>query len=240
MQNRRVPLLMVLTSALLLLSCGGGGSPNEFAPGPPVGTPEVTGLNPQANAPSAMLGAAVTATFDQNMDPASAATFVVYGDQTGKLAGVYVGGGTDTLSFNPNLGFKIGEQIEVVLTDMLTSTGGISLESPFVYRFRAEALGGSGNFAVANTVVNQTDTRALVAGDWDGDGDLDLASANNGDNQVDILFNNGAGVFTGGNTVDGQTNTSGLAAGDWDADGDLDVASANFGNNDVDVLENQP
>ena len=71
-----------------------------------MGAPEVTDLDPEANASSAMQGAAVSATFDQNMDPATATTFVVYGDQTGKLAGVYVGGGTDTLGFNPNLGFN--------------------------------------------------------------------------------------------------------------------------------------
>jgi hypothetical protein len=36
----------------------------------------------------------------------------------------------------------------------------------------------------------------LAAGDWDGDGDLDLAVANNGASRVDILENDGDGGFT--------------------------------------------
>ena len=48
---------------------------------------------------------------------------------------------------------------------------------------------GAGDFTAADTVSGQTDTRALAAGDWDGDGDLDLASANFGANTVDVLKN---------------------------------------------------
>jgi hypothetical protein len=185
-----------------------------------------------------LVGSGITATFDQKMDPADAGTFVVYGSLTAKLAGVYSGGGSDTLRFDPDAGFKIGEEIEVILTDLLTSTDGLSLEAPVVYRFRAETLGGSGIFTAADSVAGQTNTSALAAGDWDGDGDVDLASANNGADRVDILENDGTGDFTAADTVSNQTNARGLAAGDWDGDGDLDLAVANNGADRVDILEN--
>ena len=93
---------------------------------------------------------------------------------------------------------------------------------------------------MGSTIAGQSDSRALVAGDWDGNGDLDLASANNGVSQVALLLNDGTGVFTLFDTVPGLINTRGLVAGDWNGDDDLDLASANFGAGAVDVLQNQP
>ena len=201
----------------------------------------MTSLNPAPNDSSVLLASSITAMFDKSMNSGSPSTFVVYGSQTGKLlGGTYTGGGSDTLSFAAGSSFKVGEEIEVILTDMLTSTGGVSLESPFVYRFRAETLGGTGNFTVGDTVSGQTDIRALVAGDWDGDGDLDLAAANFSDSLVAVLRNDGSGHFTLAPTdiVLGQIDVQALVAGDWDGDGDLDLASANFGSSVVGILIN--
>ena len=231
--------ILILLSLFSLLACGGssGGSQNA---GHAAGPPELTSLNPAPNDSSVLLASSITAMFDKSMNSGSPSTFVVYGSQTGKLlGGTYTGGGSDTLSFAAGSSFKVGEEIEVILTDMLTSTGGVSLESPFVYRFRAETLGGTGNFTVGDTVSGQTDIRALVAGDWDGDGDLDLAAANFSDSLVAVLRNDGSGHFTLAPTdiVLGQIDVQALVAGDWDGDGDLDLA-ANSGISTVNVLEN--
>ena len=229
--------ILILLAALSLFACGGGsgGSPEG---GPAANPPELTGLNPAANDSSVLLGSPITATFDKNMSSGSDSTFVLYGSQTGKLDGTYMGGGSDTLSFDAANQFKAGEEIEVILTDFLTSTEGFSLESPIVYRFRAETLGGTGDFTAADTVSGQTNVRALAAGDWDGDGDLDLAAANSGTSVVAILENDGSGDFTAADTVSGQTDVQALAAGDWDGDDDLDLASNN-GISNINVLENE-
>ena len=232
--------ILILLSLFSLLACGGssGGSQNA---GHAAGPPELTSLNPAPNDSSVLLASSITAMFDKSMNSGSPSTFVVYGSQTGKLlGGTYTGGGSDTLSFAAGSSFKVGEEIEVILTDMLTSTGGVSLESPFVYRFRAETLGGTGNFTVGDTVSGQTDIRALVAGDWDGDGDLDLAAANFSDSLVAVLRNDGSGHFTLAPTdiVLGQIDVQALVAGDWDGDGDLDLAAANNGTSTVAILIN--
>ena len=52
-----------------------------------------------------------------------------------------------------------------------------------------ETLDGTGDFAVENTISDQIGARALAAGDWDGDGNLDLAVADFGDNRTDVLGN---------------------------------------------------
>ena len=73
-------------------------------------------------------------------------------------------------------------------------------------------------------------TRGVAWGDWDGDGDLDLAVGNNGVNRV--YENDGLGqtgsLAQAWESVD-IDNTYSMAWGDWDGDGDLDLAAANFG-----------
>lgn len=188
MRTRLVFNLAISASLLIFLSCSSGGSSNKPAAAAP-NAPELTDVDPEVNDPSALLGAVIITTFDQNMEPAAVDTFVVYGTQTGKLTGAYAGGGTDTLSFDPDFGFKIGEEIEIILTDSLSSTGGLFLDAPVVYRFRAETRPGSGNFTTGDSVGSQTNTSGLASGDWDGDGDLDLASANFGASTVSVLEN---------------------------------------------------
>ena len=230
--------ILILLSALILFACGGG-SGGSSSGGATPNPPELMSLDPTDNASSVPVDSSISATFDKNMDEGEESTFVVYGSQTGKLSGTYTGGGSGTLSFDADFEFKPGEEIEVILTDMLTSTDGQFLESPFVYCFRAKTSGGTGIFAVVDTVSGQTGIRALVAGDWDGDGVLDLAAANFDNNEVAILRNDGSGdfTFTAGDAVSPLTDPKVLAAGDWDDDGDLDLA-ANDGTNTVVVLKN--
>jgi len=49
---------------------------------------------------------------------------------------------------------------------------------------------GTGSFAIDDTVLNQIGASALATGDWNSDGDLDLAVANStGGNNVRTLEN---------------------------------------------------
>ncbi len=223
--------IISLLSFLSLVACDGSSNGSSPGAGAIESAPNLTGLDPEANDSSVLQMSDVTATFDKKMVSGSSNTFAVYGSQTGKLAGIYSGGGSETLRFDSNNKFKIGEEIEVTLTNSLTSTDGVSLELPIVYRFRAETLGGTGRFGVADTIRDQTGARALAAGDWDGDGDLDLAVSNFSTNNVRILENDPPGVFNAIDTISGQGGASALAAGDWDGDGDLDLAVAIFSTN---------
>ena len=229
--------ILAFVSLFGIVACGGsGGEP----PPPAANSPILTGVNPAANDTSVILGNSIAATFDKNMNAASAGTFVVYGNQTGKRTGLYTGGGSPTLVFNPDNAFKLGEILEVILTGSLTSTDGATLSLPFVYRFWAEALGGTGtgNFNADDIVLNQFGARGLAAGDWDNDGDIDLAVANFTANTAVIMKNDSAGDFSVFDTVGSQLGASAVVALDWDGDGDLDLAVANDGNNSVGILEN--
>lgn len=70
------------------------------------------------------------------------------------------------------------------------------------------------------------DTASMVFGDYDNDGDLDLAVANWNGGQSRLYVNDGAGNFTGEDQFGiGDPNT--VAWGDFDDDGDLDLAQGN-------------
>jgi hypothetical protein len=70
---------------------------------------------------------------------------------------------------------------------------------------------------------------SVAWGDWDGDGDLDLAVGNHGQaNQV--YQNNGTGgLILQWESVGDEKPTTSVAWGDWDGDGDLDLAVGNNG-----------
>ena len=89
---------------------------------------------------------------------------------------------------------------------------------------------------------HQHNSRDVAWGDWDGDGDPDLAIANyEASNHVYENLGVGSGLaVTPSWTSSNATNHSeALAWGDWNHDGDLDLAVANFGERD-EVYENNP
>ena len=74
---------------------------------------------------------------------------------------------------------------------------------------------------------------AVVTGDFNGDGKLDLATAGN-NGSVSVLLGNGDGTFQAAKTSSVSYGTLSLAVGDFNGDHKLDVATANY--SDVQVL----
>ncbi|MHC5768441.1 MAG: FG-GAP-like repeat-containing protein [Nostoc sp.] len=78
--------------------------------------------------------------------------------------------------------------------------------------------------------------RSVAVGDFNGDGKLDLAVANNGSKTVSVLLGNGTGGFAAATNFTVGTNPRSVTVGDFNGDGKLDLATANFGSNTVSVL----
>src|SRR5262245_32432137 len=75
---------------------------------------------------------------------------------------------------------------------------------------------------------------AVVTGDFNGDGRLDIAVANETISTMSILLGNGDGTFQPAQNFAGGGGPRSLAVGDFNGDGKLDLVTANF--NDVSVL----
>lgn len=93
---------------------------------------------------------------------------------------------------------------------------------------------GQGNFSGTQQVTVGLGPYALAIGDIDGDGDLDLLTANSGrstptasgNTTVSVRLNDGQGNFSGNQEFSVGATPEELVLGDIDGDGDLDVLIA--------------
>jgi hypothetical protein len=98
---------------------------------------------------------------------------------------------------------------------------------------------GNGTFApAASFSTGSADPNAVIAMDFDGDRDVDLATANETSNNATLLWNGGAGTFSAGLQLPVGANPEALVGGDIDRDGDLDLVVSNRNTNTVSVLRN--
>ncbi len=103
--------------------------------------------------------------------------------------------------------------------------------------------GGSGNFTEVATSPESAGTfpQGISTVDVNGDGDQDLAVANQGSNNITILKNNGSANFNQPATSPepvGRRPLDAPAAADFDGDGDQDLAVSNTDDDDVTILAN--
>jgi len=95
---------------------------------------------------------------------------------------------------------------------------------------------GGGVFTQPQNYLVGTRPLQAVAGDFDGDGILDLAVTNWASNDVAILHGHGNGTFGSADTFPCGTRPHGLVAADFNHDGILDLAVADNGAPYVSVL----
>ncbi|MFC1483469.1 LamG-like jellyroll fold domain-containing protein [Candidatus Neomarinimicrobiota bacterium] len=204
--------------------------------------PEIVSTSPTQNALNVAQDAAISVTFDMEMNATSlnASTFVIHASQTGRITGAYsYDAGSYTATFSPGSPFKVGEQVSVTLTTGVQNAAGDSLAIPYSWTFTAEVLGGSGIYTDAvNYGAGDGGPYSVTAADLDGDGDADLAVANDLVGNVLVLLNNGAGGFSDAVNYGVGGDPQSVTAADLDGDGDCDLAVANTASDNVSVLLN--
>jgi len=129
-------------------------------------------------------------------------------------------------SFRPAVAYHAGTSPGSMVTGDFNGDGKLDLVvlegDGYVSKSLSLFLGnGDGTFQPALGVLAGGFQSAAVAGDFNGDGKLDLAVAEYG--YLSILLGNGDGTFVRHQTVN---NSSGICAGDFNGDGILDLAVA--------------
>ena len=91
-------------------------------------------------------------------------------------------------------------------------------------------LGAAQSFGVGNS------PDSVAVADLNGDGDLDLVTANWSSDTVSVLLGVGDGTLAGSQTFGAGNGPFEMAVGDLDSDGALDLVTLNAVSNDVSVL----
>jgi hypothetical protein len=95
------------------------------------------------------------------------------------------------------------------------------LAQPHVWQLTAAATSSTGVFSGGTALSLPVGTRAVVSGDVDGDGDVDLVALN--DRTLSTRLNDGTGTYFPRPDVALTIATLAAALGDVDGDGDLDL-----------------
>jgi hypothetical protein len=175
----------------------------------------------------------------------------VAGDPNGQVA-VWLGNGDGT--FQPGGRYDVGNAPKFVAVDDFDGrhyTNGQPILDLAVTNYDSSDISillgngdGTGTFRPQLRVPTGTGTNpvGIVTGDFNGDGHLDLATANFGSNNVSVLLGKGDGTFPSQKRFAAGAIPFGLVTGDFDgrhyANGQpiLDLAVANQHSNDVSVL----
>lgn len=204
--------------------------------------PTIIGRAPERDTYGAAPAANVVITFSQAMNSGTAApgAIRVINTQTRQpVPATYSGGSTNSITANPFSDFHAGEQAWVTVTTQAQSqVGNTPLAKAFVYRFTAAARKASAKFTANPDVPVGTGAQAIAAADVDGDGKIDLITANSGANTVSVRLNDGTGAFIGTTNIAVGTAPRAVTAADVDNDGDLDLLVGNTGLPSISVLRN--
>ncbi len=183
----------------------------------------VTSTSP-ANAKNAVLIADdITITFDQPIDAATITgdNIRVFSQLHGLLSGSLSGGGTNTITFDPDNNFTRGDVIEVSINERLQSTFGHNLQITYGFIFEIETFADSQiSFTTHSIFTHTNNVSGLDVADIDGDSDLDIISTSF--SELYWHKNEGNGNFT---TIPITTTAVpvGVFAIDQNEDGNMDI-----------------
>ena len=99
---------------------------------------------------------------------------------------------------------------------------------------------GGGDFVIASSPIVGTQPQLIMAADINGDGKVDLISANAWDGTLTVLTNDGTGGFATATTLNVGGAPLSVTAADVNSDGKLDLICANANDNTLSVLFSTP
>jgi hypothetical protein len=162
--------------------------------------------------------------------------------ETGSVSVLLNSGETDDPAFDAAVAFPAGPApVGLVAADL----SGDAWPELIVTNYTEDTVSvlrnlGDGTFAPRSTHATGVNPFAVTAADLDGDGDLDVITANlYGDNNASVLINVGDGALAAPVSYAAGQGAEGVVATDLNGDGLLDLALANELSQDITVLFNE-
>ncbi|MBI5214349.1 MAG: VCBS repeat-containing protein [Ignavibacteriae bacterium] len=186
----------------------------------------VKSITPSKNAFNISKSTNITVVFNKAMNTSTliASNIVIGGPLSGRHFGTITLLGDTGFVFNPDEDFEDAEHIAISLTGNIRSGTGEYLTNGYQSLFTVQAQTGTGGFVLNNLYPMNTGMQGITSGDWDNDGDVDLAApVNSSDHRLYIMYNDGTGHFFKQETLYVASSLWRARSGDVDNDGDLDI-----------------
>jgi hypothetical protein len=162
----------------------------------------------------------------------------------GGAVDILQGDGTGAFTNVTSLGIAVGNGPSSIVTGDFNGDGNLDFAVANLTDNTVSVMKGNGTGTTFTAAAGSpfstgtgTSPAAIAAGDFNGDGQLDLAVAESTKNRVDIFKGNGDGTFSllAGATATGNKPVS-IVAGDFNADGKLDFAVTNQSDNTTTIM----
>ncbi len=217
-------------------TAGDSSSPLDYL----VNSFNLTTFSPSVNAPSIAQNSSITITADQNVNAPSSSDWLVRGSISGLKSGVISGGGSSSLTFNPDSDFRAGELVSVTLKNnaITSSSGGACVPGGRSWQFIAgvgTGVGsGNGTFGTNTEYITGSRPYSVVVGDVNADGKLDIISANF--RTLSVLLGNGDSTFQTNIDYFVSSFMQSVTLDDVNMDNKLDIITLNTRSRYVSVL----
>ncbi|MEW5924463.1 MAG: FG-GAP-like repeat-containing protein, partial [Candidatus Zixiibacteriota bacterium] len=215
--------------------CSSIGYAANFVNYVPAVDPNVTAVVPTQNSNNVPANNIVVAIFntDMNGSTINSSTFKVIGKTTGQYDGIVTyTPGSQCAVFTHTQDFRDGEEITVVLTNGIQSSGGRPLINGYTWSFTVKNC-GTAAFGYGTNYATGARPFDITLADFDNDGDLDAATCSKSYDNISIMLNSGTGTYPIHNDAPVgpyDKNPQRIHSADFNNDGYLDIVTANGGN----------
>jgi hypothetical protein len=216
-----IPDLAVTSAGDSTLTVFLGRGDGTFAPQPSL----PTGATPTGVAAADFNGDGIPDLAVTNRDDNTVSIFLGAGDGTFTPAGTFAVGQTPSALVAGDFNGDGRPDLAVADADLDLNTGNPT------FRGDVSVLAGNGDGTFQDAVSYPVGYAPLgiVAGDFNGDGHLDLATANHDSSDLSVLPGTGTGTFGRALTATTESSPFSAVAGDFNGDGRLDLVTAESG-----------